>query len=283
MDPVEKKPLFHFRPGTMTFSIASAGCNLTCPFCQNHSLSQALHHTDPLRGTGENWSPQEVVDAAERKGSKSISFTYSEPILSFEFARDVADLALPRGIELIFVTNGQINEKPAKEIAGFIAGANVDLKTSVAGKYKDALGGSLKATTRTIELLFQAGVWVEVTTLVIPDFNDSDKELSEIAKFIKGIDKKIPWHVSRFHPDYLWTDRSYTPESSLRRARDIGLAEGLNYVYVGNLAGNDGEKTFCPGCGKAVIDRRGYRILHCDTQGGKCKVCGEHIPGVGIP
>ncbi len=283
MDPIEKKPLFHFRPGTMTFSIASAGCNLTCPFCQNHSLSQALHHSDPLRLTGEMWSPEEVVDAAVQKRSRSVSFTYSEPILSFEYARDVAELALPKGIELIFVTNGQINEQPAKEVARFIAAANVDLKSSAAKKYKNTLGGSLKATKRTIGLLVQAGVWVEVTTLVIPDFNDSDEELSEIAGFVKTISKDIPWHVSRFHPDYLWTDRSYTPESTLRRAREIGLAEGLRHVYVGNLVGNDGEKTFCAGCGKAVIDRRGYRIVSCDTQDGKCSECGEEIPGVGIP
>ncbi|MCP4196800.1 MAG: radical SAM protein, partial [Proteobacteria bacterium] len=141
MDPIEKKPLFHFRPGTMTFSIASAGCNLACPFCQNHSLSQALHHSDPLRLTGEMWSPEEVVDAAVQKRSRSVSFTYSEPILSFEYARDVAELALPKGIELIFVTNGQINEQPAKEVALFIAAANVDLKSSVAKKYKNTLGG----------------------------------------------------------------------------------------------------------------------------------------------
>ncbi len=283
MDPVEKKPLFHYRPGTQTFSIASAGCNLICPFCQNYSLSQALVLNDSNAVNGKKWSPQDVVDATAGSGSVSISFTYSEPILQFEFARDVAELARPRGIELIFVTNGQANEKPALEIGDFITAANVDLKSNSAGSYKAVLGGNLSATLRTIEQFQKAGVWVEVTTLVIPGFNDSDEALIEIARSIKGVSRSIPWHVSRFHPDYTWLDRGPTPIDTLRRAREIGLSEGLFYVYVGNLPGDEGEKTFCPGCGAVAIDRQGYRIQSITTQNGKCAACGNKISGVVLP
>ncbi|MCP4602034.1 MAG: AmmeMemoRadiSam system radical SAM enzyme [Proteobacteria bacterium] len=281
-DPVEKKPLFHYRPGSKTFSIASVGCNLICPFCQNHSLSQALRLNDSIALEGRKWSPADVVDAATRSDSVSISFTYSEPILQFEFARDVAELARPQDVELIFVTNGQANAKPAEEIAGFITAANVDLKSFVAANYKNVLGGSLRASTRTIEIFARAGVWVEVTTLVIPGFNDSDDELKEIARFIKGIGSTVPWHVSRFHPDYQWLDRDPTSIDTLKRAREIGMSEGLSYVYVGNLPGDEGEKTHCPSCGAVVVDRRGYRIIDKAVEDGQCKACGEPIEGVGL-
>ena len=282
LDPVEKKPLFHYRPGSSTFSVASAGCNLTCPFCQNHSLSQALRESS-ADCRGGAWSPEEVVHAALESNSPSISFTYSEPILQFEFARDVAESAQTRGVEIIFVTNGQVNAKPAKELAGFIRAANVDLKCFTASKYKDILGGNLSATTRAIEIFAESGVWVEVTTLVIPGFNDSDEELTQIARFIKGIDARIPWHVLRFHPDYKWMDRLPTPSETLERARDIGLGNGLHYVYVGNLPGDKGEKTLCPSCGELVIDRRGYRVVKIATSSGACGQCGESIAGVGLP
>jgi pyruvate formate lyase activating enzyme len=282
LDPVEKKPLFHYRPGSSTFSIASAGCNLNCPFCQNHSLSQAFRENAADLG-GSAWSPEDVVEAARESSSPSISFTYSEPILSFEFARDLAELARPEGIEIVFVTNGQANAKPAKELAGFLSAANVDLKCFTASKYKDILDGSLAATTRTIEIFAESGVWVEVTTLVIPDFNDSDEELRDIARFIKGLGAQIPWHVSRFHPDYKWLDRIPTPPETLKRARDIGLEQGLHYVYVGNLPGDQGEKTFCPACNEVAIDRRGYRVQKLATSSGACKRCGEPIAGVGLP
>lgn len=282
MDPVEKKPLFHYRPGSVTFSIASAGCNLTCPFCQNHSLSQALRDRS-AEVVGRSWSADEVVEAAVDAGSQSISFTYSEPILAFEFARDVAALAKPRGVEILFVTNGQANAKPARELAGFVSAANVDLKCFTASKYKDVLGGNLAATGRTIEIFAEAGVWVEVTTLVIPGFNDGDDELQDIARFIKGVDPRIPWHVSRFHPDYLWLDRPPTPAVTLKRARDIGLGEGLQNVYVGNLPGDVGEKTFCPQCGEVVIDRSGYRIKKLAVASGACASCGGPIAGMGLP
>ena len=282
MDPVEKKPLFHYKPGSLTFSIASQGCNLVCPFCQNHHLSQALRRGQIEDRSRSYQSPEAVVNAAAQLGSTSISFTYSEPILSFEFARDVAAIAQPRGIDIIFVTNGQANPSPAREMADFLSAANVDLKCFDAGKYKSVLGGSLRATTRTIETFVANRVWVEVTTLVIPGFSDNDAELQQIARFIAGLGTHIPWHVSRFHPDYQWRDRGRTPIQTLRRARDIGISEGLHNVYVGNLPGDEGEKTRCPSCGSITLDRQGYRIVGTAVRDGKCNACGEPVVGVGI-
>ncbi len=282
VDPVEKKPLFHFQPGSRTYSVASAGCNLICPFCQNHSLSQSLRRESGRIADTRRWSPLDVVEAAVESNSNSISFTYSEPILQFEFARDVAELAKPRDVQLIFVTNGQAKERPTRQISEFIAAANVDLKTFEAADYKNVLGGSFRATTRAIQLLCEANVWVEVTTLVIPGFNDSDAVLREIARFIKGVSADLPWHVSRFHPDFEWLDRGATPVATLRRAREIGRAEGLRYVYVGNLPGDEGEKTRCPHCDNVVIDRTGYNIREMATINGKCAACGTVIAGVGL-
>ncbi|MCP4678404.1 MAG: AmmeMemoRadiSam system radical SAM enzyme [Deltaproteobacteria bacterium] len=282
VDPIEKKPLFHYKPGSSTFSIASAGCNLVCPFCQNHGLSQALRRNDATRST-RFWSPSDVVEAALSSGSSSISFTYSEPILMLEFARDVAQLARPRGLDLVFVTNGQASAAAAKEIAGVISAANVDLKSFVQASYKNTLDGNLRATLRTIELFVQAGIWVEITTLVIPGFNDSEEELRSIAGFIKEINPAIPWHVSRFHPDCQWLDRKITPTDKLRQAREIGIDEGLHHVYVGNLPGDEGEKTHCPGCNEIVIERLGYRIIRVASKNGRCQACKKTIAGVEMP
>ncbi len=279
-DPVEKKPLFHFMPGTRTFSVASAGCNLVCPFCQNHSLSQVLRADASPVDRGTLFSPDNVVRAALNTGCKSIAFTYSEPILQFEFARDVAKTGRPSGLGMIFVTNGQAQAESAKEMTEFLDGANVDLKCFDAKKYKEILGGTLKSTTRTIETFLKNGVWVEVTTLVIPGFNDSETELTKTARFIAGLSPQMPWHVSRFHPDFDWQDVEATPPETLTRAREIGLEQGLHHVYVGNLPGDEGEKTRCPKCQSVVIDRRGYRITGTALTDGACSQCGESVPGV---
>jgi len=283
VDPIEKKPLSHYRPASETFSVASVGCNLKCPFCQNHGLSQALRDESPaMAEDGRRWTAEEIVAAAAGRGCASISFTYSEPILSFELARDVAALARPEGIEIVFVTNGTVNPGPARELAGWLAAANVDLKCFSAEDYDRVLGGSLEAVTGAIEIFKKGGVWVEVTTLVVPGFNDGDEQLGAIAGFLAGVDPAIPWHVSRFHPDYKWIDRRPTPPATLERAREIGRAAGLRYVYTGNIPGDDGEKTRCPGCGDVVIDRVGYFVREVRTDGGRCPGCGEPIEGVGL-
>jgi pyruvate formate lyase activating enzyme len=284
VDPIEKKPLSHYRPGTATFSVASYGCNLVCPFCQNHDLSQALRDEGPARAeSGRRLSPDEVVRSAVEQRCESISFTYSEPILSFEFSRDVAELARLHDIEIVFVTNGQINEAPAEELSRFLAAANVDLKCFSADDYDRVLGGNLEAVTKAIEIFKARGVWIEVTTLVVPGFNDGDEQLGAVAGFLAGIDPGIPWHVSRFHPDYKWRDRPGTPHATLERAREIGSAAGLRFVYTGNIPGHEGEKTRCPSCGEVVIERVGYFVGEVRTEGGCCRTCGEPIQGVGLP
>lgn len=281
-DPIEKKPLFHYYPGSLSFSIASAGCNLLCPFCQNSSLARITRCEDPLRMGPRVTPPAQVVAAAEATGAKSISFTYSEPTLQFEYARDVAKAAEGTSVELVFVTNGQINPAPARELAEFIHAANVDLKAFSDASYRDVLGGHLKTTLKAIEILHDEGVWVEVTTLIIPGFNDGDDELTQMARFIRQLDPEIPWHLSRFHPAYKWRDKTPTPIETLHRARNIALECGLRYVYTGNVPGDDGEKTRCPECHAVVIDRRGYVLESQNTADGRCRACGHPIAGVGL-
>jgi pyruvate formate lyase activating enzyme len=278
-DPIEKKPLFHYRPGSRTFSIATQGCNLACPFCQNHTLSTPdtdAHRTKMI-------SPETVVETAAASGCESIAFTYSEPILMLEFAESVAPLAEAEGIELVFVTNGQATERAAKQLSGMLHAANVDIKCFSKKSYREILGGDLNATLRTIEQWYSAGVWIEITTLLIPGFNDGDSEITDIAKFILNLNPSIPWHISRFHSAHRWWDRAPTPPEALARAREIGLAEGLKFVYTGNVPGDDREKTRCPGCGSIVIDRAWYRVLKVAIEKARCISCGEQIAGRGLP
>jgi pyruvate formate lyase activating enzyme len=282
VDPVEKKPLFHFRPGTSTFSVAAAGCNLVCPFCQNHSLSQGLRDERYAPEVRE-WAPAAVVDAALEAGCRSISFTYSEPVLSLEFAAQVAELAGPAGLDIVFVTNGQIAPGPARDLAGFLGAANVDLKCFDADAYRRRLGGSLDATLDTIRTLAAAGVWVEVTTLVVPGFSDGGDQLRAIARFIAGVDRSMPWHLSRFHPAHEWDHLPPTSPLAIEAARAIGREEGLEHVYSGNLPGDDGEKTRCPGCAALIVDRVGYRVGRIETDGGRCRRCGAAVAGIGFP
>jgi len=283
VDPIEKKPLFHYRPGSATFSIASAGCNLVCPFCQNHGLSQGLRDRGGEAEEAERSTATQVVAAARDRECESIAFTYSEPVLSFELAEEVAKEARPEGIDVVFVTNGQVSRAGADALAEILAAANVDLKCFDEEAYRSVLGGDLGATLDAIRTWRAAGVWIEVTTLVIPGFNDGEEELGRIADFLVGIDPEMPWHVSRFHPAYRWSDRQPTPPKILDRAREIGLKRGLRYVYTGNLPGSDGEKTSCPGCGATVIDRVGYRVRRIDVEGGRCSACGAPIAGAGLP
>lgn len=283
VDPIEKKPLSHFLPGTRTFSVASAGCNLVCPYCQNHGLSQALRAGGDTRRAGEAWTPDGIVAEAVARECASIAFTYSEPVLSFELARDVARRAAPEGVKLVFVTNGQILPEPAAQLAGWLGAANVDLKCHDADAYERVLGGDLDAALGAIRTFARSGVWVEVTTLVIPGFNDGDDELARIAGTIAEVGEDVPWHVSRFHPDHRWNDRPVTPLETLARAVEIGGRAGLRYVYAGNVPGHGREKTRCPGCGEVVIDRVGYRVARATTRQGRCPRCGEAIAGRGLP
>jgi len=278
IDPIEKKPLFHFYPGSTSFSIATAGCNFRCKHCQNYDISQYPKKHDG-RIPGETVAPEAVVDAAERAGCKSISYTYTEPTIFFEFAYDCARLAKERGIKNVFVSNGYTGPEAAKTMAPFLDGNNIDLKGDD-DFYKKICGARLQPVLDTIKLMKELGVWIEITTLIIPTYNDSEKTINGIIDFILSVDPAIPWHVSQFYPTYELLDLPRTPVETLRWARETGLRRGIKYVYTGNVPGEGGENTYCPKCGELLIERLGYRITQNKIKEGHCFKCAEIIDGV---
>jgi pyruvate formate lyase activating enzyme len=279
-DPIEKKPIFHLMPGSRSFSIATVGCNFKCRFCQNADIAQ-MPADQGGRVAGDPVTPQQVVDAARQRGCASIAYTYTEPTVFFEFACDTAQLAHPLGIKNIFVTNGYMSAEALERVSPWLDAANVDLKAFSDGFYKHQCGARLEPVKATLRRMKALKIWVEVTTLIIPGLNDDPGELSQLATFIATeLGPETPWHVSRFHPTYRLTDRSATPLKTLVQARSIGLAAGLKYVYTGNLPGQGGEDTLCPGCGAAVIARNGFRILAMRVAQGRCSSCGTAIDGI---
>ena len=277
VDPIEKKPLYHFLPGTDAYSIATIGCNFRCSFCQNWSISQVSVRSDDMEG--HEMAPGEVVTEAVKSRCRSISYTYTEPTVFFEYARDIAELAKKEGLYNTFVTNGYMTKAAVKEMASFVDAANVDLKFFSDQTYTRICGGKLAPVLDSIAGMKKAGIWVEVTTLIVPGENDAAEELKGIASFIAETDRDIPWHVSRFHPDYKYTDSHATPVLSIQLAVDIGKSEGLNYIYPGNVA-TLGE-TLCPGCGKMLITREGFAAeILSDFDNGKCAKCGTEIAGI---
>jgi len=280
IDPIEKKPLYHFYPGEAAFSFATVGCNFTCLYCQNYTISQLPKKNKEI--PGEKISPERIVEITRRKGASIIAYTYTEPTIFYEYAYDTCKLASSYGIKNVFVTNGYIMPEPLKEISPFLDGANVDLKSMRKDFYRRICGGKLEAVLESIKLMKELGIWVEITTLIIPDLNDSDEELGEIAKFIANLQDTTPWHISRFYPAYKMGNYPPTPVETLHRARKIGLEKGLKYVYIGNVPGDEGENTFCPECGRVLIKRRGFWIEKIDIENGKCKWCGTKIEGVGL-
>lgn len=279
-DPIEKKPIFHLLPGSRSYSIATVGCNFKCRFCQNANIAQMPADQDG-RVAGDPVTPQQVVDAARQRGCASIAYTYTEPTVFFEFACDTAQLAHPLGIKNIFVTNGYMSAEALERVSPWLDAANVDLKAFSDGFYKHQCGARLEPVKATLRRMKALKIWVEVTTLIIPGLNDDPGELSQLATFIATeLGPETPWHVSRFHPTYRLTDRSATPLKTLVQARSIGLAAGLKYVYTGNLPGQGGEDTLCPGCGAAVIARNGFRILAMRVAQGRCSSCGTAIDGI---
>ena len=286
VDPIEKKPLFHFLPGTNSVSIAAAGCNFQCEFCQNWQISQS-----PRNGSGESHqavSPEQVVAAAEKYKCASISYTYTEPTIFFEMAYETSRLAHERGILNCFVSNGYMTPTAVETIAPHLDAINVDLKAFRDSTYRRVMKARLDPVLACLRALVSAGVWVEVTTLVVPGMNDSSDELGDIAKFISGeLGRHVPWHVTRFHGDYKMAGAPATPIETLQRACRIGADAGLKYVYCGNVpvlpASADGradERTCCPGCGEVLIDRVGYSIGQVRISDGACPNCGERIEGV---
>jgi pyruvate formate lyase activating enzyme len=278
-DPIEKKPLFHFLPGSFSFSIATVGCNFSCLHCQNYTISQLPRETGEVE-TSRKVPPEAVVSAAVEYNCKTIAHTYTEPTIFYEYAYDVAKLAKDKGIRSIFVTNGYIGEEALRHINPYLAGANVDLKGFREETYKSTYGARLAPVLENIKLMKKLGIWIEVTTLVIPTINDSDEELSNIACFIAGVGVDIPWHISRFHPDYKLTNLPPTPRARIDRAREIGKEAGLRYVYSGNIPGDEGEHTYCYQCGTPLIKRFGFQIIENKLKEGRCPDCGAMIDGV---
>lgn len=229
---------------------------------------------------GTQRTPEEVVEAADRSGCRSISYTYVEPTIFYEFAYDCAVLAHRKGIKNVFVSNGYMSPEITRHLAPVLDGINIDVKAFTEDFYKKVCKARLQPVLDNVKLMHELGVWVEVTTLIIPGLNDSTDQLKGVAQFIKSVDPAIPWHVTGFYPTYQMTDREATPVSSLRKARDIGLTEGLRFVYEGNRPGEGGENTYCPACGMELVSRFGFSILHIRMQGNRCPECGEHIEGV---
>jgi len=281
VDPIEKKPLFQFYPGSKAYSIATVGCNFTCKHCQNADISQ---FTREKKGhiIGDTISPEDIVRDAERLGCTSIAYTYTEPTIFFELCFDAAALAHTKGIKNVFVSNGYMSPEALKEISPYLDGINIDLKAFTEKFYKEICGARLEPVLSSIKLAKELGIWVEATTLVIPTLNDSAGELKQIAEFIKGVDPDIPWHISQFYPTYQLTKLPRTPVETLHLARDIGLQAGLHYVYEGNVPGRGNENTYCHSCGTLLIERWGYSIIKNIIEDGRCPSCKSSVAGVGI-
>ncbi len=277
VDPMEKKPLYHFIPGTLTYSIATPGCNFRCDFCQNWQISQRSFK-DGTAGRGIPMTPESIVKAALEQNCRSISYTYTEPTIFFEYAYDVAKKAHESGLLNVFVSNGFMTAEAIETIAPYLDAVNIDLKAFTDLFYHDRCSARLQPVLDSIRLMKEAGVWVEVTTLLIPGQNDSSDELNGIAAFIAENGKDIPWHISRFHPDYQFKDAPITSSEALNNAKEIGIGHGLKYVYLGNIAQD--SSTYCPQCGYLVIKRPWTHGAIPHLKNGGCPSCGYALEGV---
>ena len=278
VDPIEKKPLFHVDPGTRSFSIATVGCNFSCTFCQNHDISQLPRET--LKIPGRPAAPEDIVDRAIRMGCQSISYTYTEPTVFFEYAFGIAGLAHERKLKNIFVTNGFMSGMAIDCVAPVLDAANVDLKSFRDDFYRKRCGARLQPVLDSLRKMKERGVWVEVTTLLIPGLNDSTEELRQIAAFIASLGRETPWHVSRFFPRYRMNDVPATDIAAIGRAFQIGREAGLKYVYSGNVPGDEGENTHCSRCGNLLIDRHGYTVRQVRLKGSACLRCNTPLDGL---
>jgi pyruvate formate lyase activating enzyme len=277
VDPIEKKPLNHFYPGSSILSFGTAGCNLACKFCQNWDISKS-REMDRLVDSA---SPEGIASAAKRAGAASVAFTYNDPTIFTEYAMDTADACHAMGIHTVAVTAGYIYPEPRKDLYAKIDAANVDLKAFTDDFYRKVAAASLEPVKDTLRyLVHETKVWTEITTLIIPTLNDSDAELTALAEFVAGdLGVDVPLHFSAFHPDYKMQDLPPTPVETLRRARAIAKRTGLRYVYTGNVHDREGDTTTCPNCGTAVIERDWYEILGSKLNKGSCASCGTAIAG----
>jgi pyruvate formate lyase activating enzyme len=277
IDPIEKKPLFHFLPGSSSYSVATAGCNLTCKNCQNWEISQ---QSPKSTGQGDMY-PEKLVDDAISKGCKSIAYTYSEPVAYYEYVFDTARYARMRGIKNLFISNGYINEQPLRDLSKYLDAANIDLKCFSEDTYARLSGGRLKPVLNALKVLKQEGVWLEITNLIIPGWTDDLTVIREMCTWlvVNGF-HDTPLHFSRFHPAYKLSGLQSTPAETLASARIIALEAGMQYVYVGNMHNHVAEDTLCPSCGKVLIGRNGYQITENNLEGDACMFCHVRIAGV---
>jgi pyruvate formate lyase activating enzyme len=274
VDPIEKKPLYHFYPGTSSFSIATKGCNFTCGFCQNWQISQTAHQRESI----EEISAEYVVDKAIELGCKSISCTYTEPTIYFEYAYEVCKISKSKGLSTVFVTNGYMTEEALQTIRPYLDACNIDLKSFNDSFYRNNCSARLKPVLQTIRDAFKADLWIEITTLVIPGENDSEKELTDIANFIAELSPDIPWHISRFFPQYEFAQGELTTKvETIELAKTIGKKAGLRYVYSGNVA--EESNTVCYSCKNVIVQRDGYHTKKISVSGNRCLICGTEISG----
>lgn len=275
IDPIEKKPLFHFLPGEGILSFGTLGCNLKCDFCQNADISTAKHDDYKLKEV----MPQDIVDSAIEHSLNMIAYTYNEPTVFYEYVYDTAILAKKQGLKNVLVSNGYINKKPFEELAPFIDGINIDLKAFTKEFYTKRTKSNLEKVKETIILAKKLGCWLELTTLLIPGENDSKEEIEKLVMWVKDNVGEVPLHFSRFFPQHKLTEKEVTPLQSLLVARDVAR-EHLSFVYIGNVITDDGENTFCPKCNKLLVERSARSILQNNIKNSKCKFCSTHIPGV---
>ncbi len=278
-DPIEKKPLFHFKPGTQVLSLSTAGCNFECQFCQNWEISQFRPEQVPARFGFV--SPETLVGLARRHGSKSIAFTYGEPVVFFEYMLATAKASKEAGIPGVMITNGYIEKEPMKELCGTLGAVKVDFKAYDEEFYKKWCRGELKPVLETMKLVKSQGTWLEMVHLTIPTLNDSQEQTKRLCGWVlENLGADVPLHFTRFHPTYKLKNLSPTPISTLEKQYDIARAEGMHFPYTGNLAGHPGESTHCPGCKKVLIRRIGFTVVENNLKDGACPECGRKIAGV---
>jgi len=277
IDPIEKKPLFHFYPGTQAFSLATAGCNVNCKFCQNWEISQVR----PEEIDNIDMPPDQVVKACRERSIPTIAYTYSEPVIFYEYMYDIAELGQTEGVRSVMISGGYIEKDPLEKLLPHLNAIKVDLKAIREDYYRDIVDGELKPVLDTLVRIKAAGMWLELVYLVVPTLNDSEAEFKELAQWVMtNLGPDVPLHFSRFMPQYLLKNLPPTPQATLEKAHQIATAEGLHYVYLGNLPGHPAESTYCPQCGEVVIGRRGYQITALNLDNGHCKNCNQLIPGL---
>ncbi|RJP79624.1 MAG: AmmeMemoRadiSam system radical SAM enzyme [Candidatus Zixiibacteriota bacterium] len=277
LDPVEKKPMFHFLPGTAIFSLATVGCNVNCKFCQNWQISQVRPEQE------KSWDapPEKIVELARQQQAPSLAHTYTEPVVFYEYAKEIGREAHKHNLKNVVISNGYIQEKPLLEWLPFLDAVKIDLKAFTERFYQDLVNGELQPVLDTLKRLVRAGMWTEIVYLVIPTHNDGEAEIREMSRWVAGeLGPEVPVHFTRFHPQYMMKALPPTPVDTLTAARDLARAAGLHYVYVGNVPGHPGEHTYCPGCQTLLIRRSGFRVEFAGFSDGKCARCGRKIPGI---